>query len=245
MKKQFTLIELLVVIAIIAILAGMLLPALGKARDRARATKCMGNQKAVLTAIMFYVDDFNGYYPLNFYQEGHDMANWGWLRHLPENGYIDYNLVSYNKKERVHTCPAVNNKEDNKNMKVSFGRFEMKENSTDRIDPYVATYLTHHDNMKGYLLQFNKIINASGTVIGSESYINSGSFLDTQSHSIYLTKGNTYSHIHIRHNNRANMMMADGHVEAADINSIKKLLETGDTKYTGTLNYYDMNKNYK
>ena len=59
--KRFTLIELLVVIAIIAILAGMLLPALNKARETARKGACISQHKQIMTCLQMYGNDFDWY----------------------------------------------------------------------------------------------------------------------------------------------------------------------------------------
>ncbi len=60
-KRNFTLIELLVVIAIIAILAGMLLPALNTARETAYKTHCMNQMKTMTAAALMYTNDYDGW----------------------------------------------------------------------------------------------------------------------------------------------------------------------------------------
>lgn len=102
-REAFTLIELLVVVAIIAILAALLLPALGQARDTAKRISCSSRMKSVATATTMYIGDNNDQYP----QQRLANNGWFWTQNLVLQSYFGAKtLQGVYLPQELFGCPS-------------------------------------------------------------------------------------------------------------------------------------------
>ncbi|MBC7783821.1 MAG: prepilin-type N-terminal cleavage/methylation domain-containing protein [Burkholderiales bacterium] len=102
-KAGFTLVELLVVIGIIALLIGILLPALNKAREAARVVKCGANLKSIGQGIALYVSQNRGVFPASNYYKGLRFEGSGQLPTTPDAGYVHWSSYLYGEKGATGT----------------------------------------------------------------------------------------------------------------------------------------------